>query len=102
MGEDDGFVAGFGPSKKPSQQQSTQPTASTQNVSLEVKTVFENKYGKNVRGGAKKMTSISSEDFLNGETTQQLHRSQYQNAKAIGSDAFFRERRKDYLARTWW
>jgi len=87
--EDDGFVAGFGPSKKPSQQQSTQPTASTQNVSLEVKTVFENKYGKNVRGGAKKMTSISSEDFLNGETTQQLHRSQYQNAKAIGSDAFF-------------
>jgi len=93
--DDDGFMAGFGPSKKSSQQQSSQPTTSKQNVSVEVKTVFENKYGKNVRGGAKKMTSISSEDFLHGETTQQLHRSQYQNASAIGSDAFFGREEKN-------
>jgi len=91
--DEDSFVAGFGSSgfgtsKKKSQQQTTQ-NVSTQNVSLEVKTVFENKYGKNVRGGAKKMTSISSQDFLHEDTTQQLHRSQYQNATAIGSDAFF-------------
>jgi len=86
--EEDDFVSGFGPSKKSSQQQSIQST-SAQNVSVEVKTVFENKYGKNVRGGAKKMTSISSEDFLQGDTIQQLHRSQYQNATAIGSESFF-------------
>lgn len=93
--ENDDFVAGFGPSKKPSHQQSTQQTSTQQNVSSEVKTVFENKYGKNVRGGAKKMTSISSEDFLNDEATQQLHRSQYQNVSAIGSDAFFGRDEKD-------
>jgi len=93
--EDGDFVAGFGPSKKPSHQQSSQQTSTQEKVSSEVKTVFENKYGKNVRGGAKKMTSISSEDFLNGETTQQLHRSQYQNASAIGSDAFFGRDEKD-------
>jgi len=94
-GEAEAF-AGFGPSsKKPSQQQSGQTRSSSQKLSSEVKTVFENKYGKNVRGGSKKMTSISSEDFLNDDTTQQLQRSQYQNATAIGSEAFFGREEKD-------
>jgi len=87
--DEDEFVAGFGPSKNVSQQQSGQTIISQHNLSSEVKTVFENKYGKNVRGGSKKMTSISSDDFLNDDTAQQLHRSQYQNATSIGSEAFF-------------
>jgi len=54
---------------------------------LEVKTVFENKYGKKL--GNKCMTSISSSDFQKDERTQHMQLGQFQGASSIGSDAFF-------------
>jgi len=83
--QDDVFVSGFGPKKFESHKDSNfKKTASG-----EVKVVFENKYGKNIRGGPRSMTSISSSDFQQTDNSKQLQREQYVNATAIGSDAFF-------------
>lgn len=83
--EEDVFVSGFGPKKFETNKDSNFQKSATG----EVKAVFENKYGKNIRGGPKSMTSISSSDFQQTDSTQQLQREQYVNATAIGSDAFF-------------
>merc|ERR1719150_874582 len=70
------------------QAQKSQPVQQ-KDVSTDVRAAFENKYGKRIRGGEKKMTSIGSTDFFGDGESETMTRSQYQNATSLGSDAFF-------------
>jgi len=79
------FVKGFGPSK--SGLEKKEAFKNKEVGTSEVKTVFENKYGK--QWGDKCMTSISSSDFIKDESTQHMQREHYKDATSIGSDAFF-------------
>jgi len=83
--EEDKFLQSFSSSR--SKLQKEENIDSNKIGSSEVKTVFENKYGKTL--GNKCMTSISSADFQKDESTQQMQVGQFQGATSIGSDAFF-------------